>query len=57
MGYYPNLKLGASGEQLEWVFTHCSGSPFRLVVYGRPVTPGPTPPVSIYLPLVLNQER
>jgi hypothetical protein len=56
MGYYPNLKSGASGERLEWVFTHCSGSPFRLVVDGRPVTPGP-PPVSIYLPIVLNQKR
>jgi thermitase len=56
MGYYPNLKLGASGERLEWVFTHCSGSPFRLVVDGRPVPPGPTPPVSIYLPIVLNQK-
>ena len=57
MGYYPNLKLGASGERLEWVFTHCSGSPFRLVVDGRPVTPGPAPLGSIYLPIVLNQKR
>ncbi|MEJ2732851.1 MAG: S8 family serine peptidase [Anaerolineae bacterium] len=56
VGYYPNLELGASGERLEWVFTHCSGSPFRLVVDGRPVTPGP-PPVSIYLPIILNQKR
>ncbi len=56
-GYYPNLKLGTIGERLEWVFTHCSGSPFHLVVDGRPVTPGPTPPGLIYLPIVLNHMR
>ena len=55
-GYYPNLKLGTSGERLEWVFTHCSGAPFRLVVDGQPVTPGPTPPGLIYLPIVLNHK-
>lgn len=55
-GYCPSLKLGNSGERLEWVFTPCSGSPFHLVVDGRPATPGPTPPASIYMPIVLNHK-
>ncbi|HSR33108.1 MAG TPA: sialidase family protein, partial [Anaerolineae bacterium] len=45
-GAYSNLKLGTRGERLEWVFTQCSGSPFRLVVDGRPVAPGPPPPTA-----------
>jgi subtilisin family serine protease len=32
--YYPNFKLGASGEVVEWVTTHCSGAPF-LVTYNQ----------------------
>ena len=40
-GYFPNLKLGTSGERLEWVYTHCSGAPFRLE-YGR-LDLGPPP--------------
>jgi hypothetical protein len=43
-GSYSNLKLDTSGDRVEWVFTHCSGSPFRLVVDGRSVMPGPTVP-------------
>jgi thermitase len=33
--HYPNLKLGTSGGRVEWVATHCSGAPFRLVYDGR----------------------
>jgi hypothetical protein len=44
-GYYPNLKLGASSDRVEWAATHCSGAPFRLIVDGRAAggTPPPTP--------------
>jgi hypothetical protein len=45
-GSYANLKLGTSGDRVEWVFTHCSGSPFRLVVDGQTVVPGPTAPAA-----------
>jgi len=43
-GSYANLKLGTGGGRVEWVFTHCSGSPFRLIVDGRTVAPGPMAP-------------
>jgi len=46
-GYYPNLKLGASGGRVEWAATHCSGAPYRLMVDGRAAggdpPPSPTP--------------
>ena len=47
-GFYPNLKLGTSGGQMEWVATHCNGFPFRLfndsrVVSDNPPTPTPEP--------------
>jgi hypothetical protein len=34
-GYYPNLKLGASADRIEWAATNCSGSPYRLMVGWR----------------------
>jgi thermitase len=48
-GFFPNLKLGTGGDRVEWVYTHCSGAPFRLV-YGSldlgPIPPPPTPPAA-----------
>ena len=44
--FYPNLKLGTAGDRVEWVATHCSGAPYRLVYGSRSVStiPGtPTP--------------
>ncbi len=45
--YYPNLKLGAGGDRVEWAATHCSGAPYRLMVDGRAAggapPPSPTP--------------
>ncbi|HEY8476447.1 MAG TPA: S8 family serine peptidase [Chloroflexota bacterium] len=42
-GYYPNLKAGTGGRRVEWVATHCSGAPYRLVVDGRSIASTPTP--------------
>jgi VCBS repeat-containing protein len=36
---YPNLKLGTNGELVEWVATHCSGAPFRLLYGSREMGP------------------
>ncbi|MGH2605950.1 MAG: Ig-like domain-containing protein, partial [Anaerolineales bacterium] len=47
--FYPNLKLGTAGDRVEWVATHCSGAPYRVIFAGRAVstTPGaPTPTAS-----------
>ena len=49
--FYPNLKLGTAGDRVEWVATHCSGAPYRLLFASRsvstePGTPTPTPTAS-----------
>ncbi len=51
-GYYPNLKLGAGGDRVEWAATNCSGSPYRLMVDSRPVS-GLTD-YKAFLPLILK---
>jgi thermitase len=52
-GYYPNLKLGARGNRLEWAATHCSGAPFRLLIGSRPIAGAPLDRI-VYLPLILK---
>jgi len=42
--FYPNLKLGTAGDRVEWVATHCSGAPYRLMFASRPVTTEPGTP-------------
>lgn len=42
-GTYANFKLGTSDNQMEWVYTSCSGSPFDLVYESRLIT-GNSPP-------------
>jgi len=44
-GNYPNLKLGTTGGFFEWVATHCSGAPFRLI-YGSHGLVANNPPVA-----------
>jgi thermitase len=51
-GYYPNLKLGASADRIEWAATNCSGSPYRLMVESRPVS-GLTN-YKVFLPLIVK---
>jgi hypothetical protein len=47
-GEYPNLKLGVSGNMLEWTATHCSGAPYRLITVSQTisVSPGNQPPTA-----------
>jgi hypothetical protein len=44
-GTYANLKLGTQGNQVEWLYTSCNGSPFDLV-YGSRNISGNNPPVA-----------
>lgn len=44
-GTYPSLKLGASGGQVEWAATYCSGAPFRVGAGGRSASTN-NPPVA-----------
>ena len=46
--HYPNLKLGTTGDRVEWVYTACSGAPFRLDLAGIPLAPSvpPSPTVT-----------
>jgi subtilisin family serine protease len=44
-GTYPNLKLGIDGGSVEWVATHCSGAPFRLMYDSRVPGVVDTPPI------------
>jgi thermitase len=42
-GTYPNLKLGAGDNRVEWVYTTCNGSPFD-IAYGSLVLVPNSPP-------------
>ncbi|MGB3703076.1 MAG: S8 family serine peptidase, partial [Anaerolineales bacterium] len=50
-GSYANLKLGASGNKLEWVSTQCNGAPFLIEYDWATVEAQPTP-TSHHIPLV-----
>ncbi|HKZ82931.1 MAG TPA: S8 family serine peptidase [Anaerolineae bacterium] len=51
-GYYPNLKLGASADRIEWAVTNCNGSPYRLMVDWRSVSEPVGP--RVFLPLIVK---
>jgi hypothetical protein len=51
-GTYPNLKLGIGGDSVEWVATHCSGAPFRLMYDSRvPGVVDSPPSVAVIAPV------